>query len=67
MGSRVDYEWIGEDFNKSSKSNKHSLKMGVFMVLSLAVILPLRIGSMAAATDSKILLRMKRTNGDGGE
>jgi hypothetical protein len=22
MGSRVDYEWIGEDFNKSSKSNK---------------------------------------------
>jgi hypothetical protein len=37
------------------------------MVLSLAVISPLRIGSMAAATDSKILLRMKRTNGDGGE
>jgi len=29
--------------------------------------LPLRIGSMAAATDSTILLGMKRTNGDGGE
>jgi hypothetical protein len=29
------------------------------MILSLAVILPLRIGSMAAATDSKILLKKK--------
>jgi hypothetical protein len=36
------------------------------MILSLAVILPLRIGSTAAATDSKILLRIKKQQLDVG-
>jgi hypothetical protein len=35
MGSRVDYEWIGEDFNKSNKTQPEDGGIyGTFWLLS---------------------------------